>query len=245
VCDVDIDPSSGAGGLVTFQPDDHSREVRRRFEEEGLVGHPPDTEWFCTAHVDLAREVATTWTLPDGLREVEARSRTIDPLMRTPPGSEMRWVQWDLDGVVADDVLVVLRRALPSLVAEATGSDLPGLQEATERRWSPMDGAQPPWCPFTETTELRGALDDATTIVLRTERAQWNEDDVSSVSISLTIGDQVSVVAFGATGGGNSIRTVRLYRPTTTALVSLVDQAVSSLGRTTGPPRQASSGSGG
>jgi hypothetical protein len=385
VCDVDIDPSSGAGGLVTFQPDDHSREVRRRFEEEGLVGHPPDTEWFCAAHVDLAREVARTWTLPGGLRQVEARSRAIDttthpfpdpvglpesvviptrsadglhrvirdrrgslvtalggdrmearvsssvrldadhdrsvshstvgpldvldrveyrriggelvaqlvelrveragaplaivrcaPLDRLqiwvgdgrlqewadtlaadlarPPvdlldpepdlvdadlgagrlaasdGFGIRWVQWDIDDVESAVALTALRGELSALVAEVTGGCTPPLESSTDRQWTPMDGAVAPYCPFTETTVQRGRCDDATLVTLKVEYDQWNEDDVSNASVSLAIGEQVSVVAFGATGGGDSLRTVRLYRPTTPAIVSIVDRAVSAFG---------------
>jgi hypothetical protein len=382
VCDVDVDPSSGAGGLVTFQPDDHSREVRRRFEEEGLVGHPPDTEWFCVVHVDLAREVAQTWTLPGGLRQVEARSRAIDPTTHpfpdppdlpdavvvptrsadgvhrliqdhrgalvaalggdrmetrvsssvrldtdhdrsvshstvgpvdvldrveyqrvdgelvaqlielrveragtplavvrfapldrvqiwvgddrlrpwadalavdaaTPPadlldpapdlvdadlgagrlaasdGFGIRWVQWDLDGAEAEVVLAALRGGLSALVGEVTGGAAPSLESTTDRQWTPMDGAVAPYCPFTETTVLRGLGDDGTPVTLKVEFDQWNEDDVSNASVSLAIGEQVSVVAFGATGGGDSVRTVRLYRPTTPAMVRVVDRVIS------------------
>jgi hypothetical protein len=144
-------------------------------------------------------------------------------------GFRLRWVEWDLDGVEADVVLAALRGVVPALVSEVTGGAAPSLTSSTDRQWTPMDGAVPPHCPFTETTVLRGNCDDGTPVTLKVEFDQWNEDDVSNASVSLTIGERVSVVAFGATGGGDSVRTVRLYRPTTPAIVIIADRAIRSL----------------
>jgi hypothetical protein len=147
-------------------------------------------------------------------------------------GFRIRWVEWDLESVAAELVLAALRAALPELVAEVTGTPTLTLTSSTDRQWSPMDGAVPPYCPFTETTVLRGRCDDGTSVVLQVEFDQWNEDDVSSASVSLAIGEEVSVTAFGSTGGGDALRAVRLYRPTTAVVVHLVDRVVRSLGET-------------
>ena len=59
-----------AGGLVRFQPTDDSRAWRERAEADGFVGHPPDEEWFCPAHVVAARDLAATHTRPAALRRI-------------------------------------------------------------------------------------------------------------------------------------------------------------------------------
>jgi hypothetical protein len=141
-------------------------------------------------------------------------------------GFRHRWVQWDLVGRASDDVLVALRDALPALVAGVTGGAAPALVSSTDRQWNPMDGAVPPDCPFTETTVLRGECDDGTSVRLAVESDQWSAVDVNNVSVTLAIGERVSVAAFGSTGGGDAIRTVRLYRPTTPHVVLAVDRAL-------------------
>lgn len=73
ICDADLDSGDGGGGLVTFQPDDRSREWRSRAAEEpGFVGHPPDTGWFCAAHIDAARVAAGRLTFSEGMRQLLA-----------------------------------------------------------------------------------------------------------------------------------------------------------------------------
>lgn len=75
ICDADLDPQHGGGGLVTFQPDDRSREWRRRAAEDpGFVGHPPDTGWFCAAHIDAARSAAANLTFPEAMQRLVADS---------------------------------------------------------------------------------------------------------------------------------------------------------------------------
>jgi hypothetical protein len=47
------------GGLVSFAKDDDARAfARRRHDERGFVGHPPEKEWFCGAHIAAARALA-------------------------------------------------------------------------------------------------------------------------------------------------------------------------------------------
>ncbi len=44
------------GGLCSFVLDDAARAfAKRRREEPGFVGHPPQQEWFCGDHIEAAR----------------------------------------------------------------------------------------------------------------------------------------------------------------------------------------------
>ncbi len=380
ICDADVDPSED-GALVRFQPDERSRAWRRRAEDEGIVGHPPDTGWFCAAHVEAAREAARTLSLPDGLRRIGERARAVDvttvafhdpsglaapivvparsadgvrrvlserravlvaalgggaaavrssssfrlddthdrsvayttvgavdvfdrvdyervdgelvarvvetrvvrdgavvALVRTGPfdrlqvwagdealrswadavaadllieppdlvdpspdlvgadlGSgrlmasdrfDLRWVAWDLGGIDAHELAGALRGALPALFDALQLGEPPALVTRTTRSWSPMDGAQPPYCPFTDSTFHEGATPDGPTVVVQVVLEHWNDDDVSNATVSLSIGDDVSISAGGPTGGGRTVRSVWLSRPTTAAVVRVVDQLV-------------------
>lgn len=54
VCHARFGPDDG--GLVSFVMDDAARIFhQRRRDEPGFVGHPPEQEWFCGAHVEAAR----------------------------------------------------------------------------------------------------------------------------------------------------------------------------------------------
>jgi hypothetical protein len=41
-------------GLVSFAERGSDIEWRKRMKETGGVGHPPNVEWFCSNHYDLA-----------------------------------------------------------------------------------------------------------------------------------------------------------------------------------------------
>ena len=54
ICDKEFDPDAE---LVTFKATEESREFDRRVREEGIVGHPPNREWFCRKHVEIAKKM--------------------------------------------------------------------------------------------------------------------------------------------------------------------------------------------
>lgn len=65
VCHARFAPDDG--GLVSFALDDRAREFHaRRKAEPGFVGHPPEQEWFCAAHIEGARALALV-TRPEAL----------------------------------------------------------------------------------------------------------------------------------------------------------------------------------
>ena len=217
ICDADLDPADVDGGLVTFRPDDRSRDWRRRAAEEpGFVGHPPDTGWFCGAHIAAARDAARTLSFPEGMRRLRAGGDASDA---TAPGLERAP---DLEPDDALTFAASLRSSLSPLYEALGIGSAPTLEQRTDRRWNPMDGAQPPWCPFTDTTVDAGIGADGTPVEMQVVLNHWNEDEVANASVSLTIGDRVSISAFRADGSGRDVDTVRLRRPTTAGAVAAV-----------------------
>jgi hypothetical protein len=92
-----------------------------------------------------------------------------------------------------------------------------------------MDGAEPPHCPYTDIFTEQGVAADGSMVVLQLVRTHWNDDDVSSASVSLSIAGHVSIAAIGADTGGTSIRTLRVYRPTDEAVVGVMVDLVAAL----------------
>lgn len=226
ICDADFDPAD-AGGMVTFQPDDRSREWRRRAAEEpGFVGHPPNVGWFCAAHIHAARDAARTSNFAEGIRRVRADVDAAAALASAPadaPGLESESVEWSLEPIDAHEFASSLCSVLPPLFEVLALGAAPALAVRADRRWTPMDGAQPPWCPFTDTTLHSGIGTDGTPIDVTVVLNHWNEDEVANASVSLTIGDRLSLSAFTANGAGRNIDTLRLRRPATAGVVAVVE----------------------
>jgi hypothetical protein len=168
VCDVCDRDLANAGGSVRFQPRPSDTRWRERAAEPGFVGHPPDTGWFCAQHVEAARELAGELTIDAALRALTdagddtARGSTVDDL----GGLERHW------------------RDRFAEVAERIGLGAAEVQTSEDRRWTPMDGTQPPWCPFV-LTSLRSAAVEGQSLELRYERAHWSEDDLARASVEL------------------------------------------------------------
>ncbi len=78
-----------------------------------------------------------------------------------------------------------LRELLPTLAALA-GLDPASIDRTLTRDWSPVDGAVPPNCPYSETT-LRTASAGETTLSLQFEAAHWSEDDCARTSLTLSL----------------------------------------------------------
>jgi hypothetical protein len=55
-CGERFDPGDG-GDQVTFRRTKDDERWYARMEEEGFVGHPPNVEWFCAAHIGVARSL--------------------------------------------------------------------------------------------------------------------------------------------------------------------------------------------
>ena len=57
VCHVRFNDDEG--GLCSFAVDDATRAFNeRRRAKPGFVGHPPNQEWFCGAHIEGARALS-------------------------------------------------------------------------------------------------------------------------------------------------------------------------------------------
>ncbi|MDP2345769.1 MAG: hypothetical protein Q8O67_32800 [Deltaproteobacteria bacterium] len=74
------------GGLVSFALDDAARAfAARRASKPGFVGHPPQKEWFCAAHIEAARAL-THLTRGDALTQLRALAQPGSP--GAPPEKE-------------------------------------------------------------------------------------------------------------------------------------------------------------
>lgn len=216
---------------MTFQPDDESRDWRRRAAEEpGFVGHPPDTGWFCGAHVDAASDAARTLTFREAMRRLLAADLAPD-LVGVELGSGrpvvsdqfgLQWVEWTLQPTDAHAFAASLRSMLPALFEAIGLGSAPALEQWTDRRWTPMDGAQPPWCPFTDTTVDAGVGADGTPVDVEVVLNHWNENEVATAAVSLRIGAHMAISAYRAAGSGRDVDTLRLRRPTTAAALAVV-----------------------
>lgn len=79
-----------------------------------------------------------------------------------------------------DTLLRTLRETMPALVGAADAV----ATTTSERRWNPMDGAQPPYCPYVDldVTTMSGPLGVAQ---LTWDRAMWSDDDAARRTVSL------------------------------------------------------------
>jgi hypothetical protein len=72
VCHVRFGPDEG--GLVTFALDERAHAFHaRRQAEPGFIGHPPEQEWFCAAHLAAALSL-TMLTRPEALERLRTTS---------------------------------------------------------------------------------------------------------------------------------------------------------------------------
>lgn len=79
-----------------------------------------------------------------------------------------------------------LLAAAPALLDTlgAPGATAPALN--TSRAWSPMDGAQPPWCPWVDHADATLRHGDWTFRVTSSV-SHWNEAEVSGAHVALTV----------------------------------------------------------
>ncbi len=147
---------------------------------------------------------------------------------RTP----QQWVRWELRPTKLDRVVAILRDLGPVL-AELLGRAYPTeFTTSTERRWTPIDRASPPNCPFDDTTTTVGSSVDLE-IELSVGETCWSEHDVSSVDVHLALTTPPppgsrrgeTLVRVGGTGQRTTIEWIRLTRPTTPAVATAVRNA--------------------
>lgn len=110
------------------------------------------------------------------------------------------------------------------LAPEPTAVAKSAMEERTERRWNPMDGARPPHCPFDDTTTW-GVASEGFAAEIDHRATHWSEESMSSQSASLLIrgaGGEVLVQLSALDGcDGSSVR-LNLYRPTTADIVARI-----------------------
>lgn len=175
-CDVcGADASNEDGGLVTFAPLASDVEWHERANRGEVVGHPPNVAWVCGLHIDEARSLAPTHGLRPALERLR-RTFAAESVEKTG----------DRPGIVPIEI-GALERRLRDLFAEVAASVGLGhapVSKTEDRRWTPMDGAEPPDCPFTDIS-VREASDGSRHLTLTFERAHWNPHEIARASLTL------------------------------------------------------------
>ncbi len=203
------------GRLVTFVERDSDRQWRERVAAERMVGHPPNTEWFCRVHAPAAIELA---------------GETIDVAMRALTATQSAVRQLAIAPRAIDELLHLFRERMPALVGEPAAS-ASRARTTSDRRWTPTDGAQPPYCPYVDldVTTLTGRLGS---VEVRWERAMWNDAEAARRTATLivepTLGERCSAsatVGDGFEGSAGDATSVLLVLGTPgAALQALLDE---------------------
>lgn len=170
VCDTEF--AADTGRLVTFAERESDRRWREDAQQSGMVGHPPNVEWFCELHADAAAALATS-TIDVALRS-----------LRTPPApvTDAELPKFAIAPQEITALEVTFRAALPTLVGDAAAE----VTATTSRTWTPMDGSHEPDCPYVDidTTSVVGPLGEAKLVW---DRAMWNPDDAARLSLDVTV----------------------------------------------------------
>lgn len=133
-------------------------------------------------------------------------------------------VAWNDVGPSMDGIHQAILDSIPAWFDFLGLGAVPELEHSTDRTWSPMDGAQPPDCPFEDRTKWSAAV-DGIEVAIRHRSTHWSEESVSGRSVSLLIHSGgaeplVSLSAVDACDG--SPVSLTLSRPTTAGVVSTV-----------------------
>lgn len=230
---------------------EHARLLAQRRERsivEIAIG-PTDPPTVASDGVRLAGRALTR--VVDGLDHTERlaldavvaeltaglRREAVDPLDRAPDlsdvdlgsgeivrsafgdGSSVKWPLGSRPIARRIDVFLASVEPLLAALGVETGIDLVRSQS---RSYTPMDGAGPPDCPFTETVRWEGTDSElAVAVSVEHQAAFWNENDLSNESASLAIRVDGSRRLWLSMHGDSPV-VLSLGRPTTAAVVAAV-----------------------
>ena len=76
-----------------------------------------------------------------------------------------------------------LRDAFDKMLA-AVGLDGATPTVTDDRAWTPMDHAEPPYCPYVDTS-VRSAENPPARLELRFERSHWNDSEIAQATVSV------------------------------------------------------------
>ncbi len=135
------------------------------------------------------------------------------------PGSTVVWKDIDMSMKATIDTFV---DKLPVFLEVFDLDVVAELEHSTKRTWNPMDGAQPPDCPFTDDVR-RDWRDDRVWVDLTSSATHWNEHSVANRSANLLISvDGAVLLSLSAGNDGEGPVSLTLYRPTSAAVVAMV-----------------------
>lgn len=172
----------------------------------------------------LNEEQVDPFDLSPDLVDVDLRNGDLRRASRGRPG----FVHWNLEPVNATRLSEQLEALLASLVGLLGTAVVPELKFSTDRSYTPMDGAQPPHCPFTDRTRRRGSQETGAgtlSVEISTEHNHWTEDHVANalVSVRISLGDLVLSATFS--GQGNTCTSMLMSRPVVPGSIAAIIDA--------------------
>lgn len=187
-CDI---CGKAAEDLVRFAPRASDREWRENADAALEAGHPPDSAWLCETHAARSRELPTDTTIDQALAALSDRQQQ-GPKQRSPkprrPTTQppQTPASAGVTPITPTEIGAFERHLRDVFTATAEAMGMTDVRPTTvdDRRWMPMDGSEPPDCPYVDES-VREAHDPTRSLTLRFERSHWNGDQIARASVTL------------------------------------------------------------
>ncbi|MEM9132156.1 MAG: hypothetical protein AAF962_05705 [Actinomycetota bacterium] len=197
ICDVEVDPSDDVSVAFASSPSEASSP-----EGAAIVGGDDDRGWFCAEHVGAARAL-TDRSLADAVTVLRGGTGGDPPASEHADRPHRRVPIAPIGPGALSDAFEL---CLPEIcrLFDFDPPPLP-LPQSARRRWSPMDGCQPPWCPYVDEWWREGITEEMR-VRISSSASHWNDDDVANCSAGLAIwrhrraGGEELVCSLGAYG---------------------------------------------
>ncbi len=172
ICHTDFRHSTKKGEMIEFKLSEKDKEYNQRFKQKGFVGHPAGKEWFCGKHIEAARKY-------QHLTLSEAIERIKNPISPTQ-------LTIKITPTYPITLFTLINKNLSSLskLLNISGDTKPILNQ--KKKYTPIDGCQPPFCPFTLEKKQEISTRDIQ-IISRYEANYWNEDKLANASLHLFV----------------------------------------------------------
>ncbi|MEM9610547.1 MAG: hypothetical protein AAGA99_24250 [Actinomycetota bacterium] len=176
ICDVEVVPGDDA--FVTFAPETPIEP------SIGQLGLEHDTRrWFCPEHIDRARARSHR---PPWVALVELSLDADVEAGRSPHDGEA-YVSVPIGEWPLSEARAALEACAPEILALLDMPPAPRpLHWSGRRSWSPMDGVEPPWCPYGD--EAWGeVVTERYRLRISTSANHWDDERVANSAADLTV----------------------------------------------------------
>lgn len=171
-------------GDAVAADDQHRVRFSDRIAVDGsaTVGRPDGAGWFCDRHVDAARERSDV-PIAAAVAELQAGERSLPPTSPKLEAPVLRRIPCATIGV--SRLANVMSDNIDAIV-EPLGMAAPTLSEHSRRDWTPMDGVQAPWCPYSDHRWFEG-VDDRSRVRISSDRTHWSDDELANAGVALAV----------------------------------------------------------